>query len=70
MDAGRIFQQLFNMIFRRAMNTAINKGIDHVARKGRPPGQMTAEERKQANAARDMTKKARQAAKIARRLGR
>ena len=66
MDASRIFQQLFNMFFRRALN----RGIDHVARKGKPSGQMTPAERKQAKAAREMTKRARQAAKITRRLGR
>ncbi len=70
MDLGRIIQMVFNQVMRRAVNTGINKGIDLAARKGKPAGQMTADDRKQAASAREMAKRARQAAKITRRMGR
>lgn len=67
-------QQLINMVIRtvtrRLINLGINKGMDVVARKGKPKGHITAGDRKQAQDARALAKRARQAAKITRRLGR
>ena len=68
------FDQIFNMIsrlfVRRATSWGINKGINTVAGKGKPPGQMTEQERHLANKGRDAAKMARKAARITRRLGR
>jgi hypothetical protein len=55
---------------RRTINTGINKGIALAARKGKPASEATPEDRKQAASARQMAKRARQAARITRRLGR
>jgi antitoxin (DNA-binding transcriptional repressor) of toxin-antitoxin stability system len=61
---------LINKVVGMFMRRAANKGIDHVARKGKPVAQMTPMERTQAQKAREMTKRARKAASITRRLGR
>lgn len=68
MDLGKIVQMILNMVLRRAVNFGINKGIDAVAGKGKPAAQMTPEERKAAATSRAAVKRARQAAKITRRL--
>ncbi|MCV2872979.1 hypothetical protein OEZ71_11805 [Defluviimonas sp. WL0050] len=70
MDAQRLINTIVNIVTRRLINLGINKGIDTVARKGKPKNKMTAEDRKQAQDARALAKRARQAAKITRRLGR
>lgn len=66
MDMNRIFT-MFSRIFVRK---AVNKGIDVATRRGKAPAEMSAAERKQAADARAMIKRARQAARITRRLGR
>lgn len=70
MDLNRLLNMIMNMLFRRAVNTGINKGIKHFAGKGKPAAEMTTQERAQAAKGRDMQKRARQAARITRRLGR
>ncbi len=66
----RIINMFLNRLMRRGVNTAINHGIKRVAGKGKPAGQMTAAERSQEQTARATVKRARQAARITRRLGR
>ncbi len=70
MDFGRIVQMLINRFMGRAINTGINKGIEFAARKGKPVAEMTPADRKQAAANRDLAKRARQASRIARKIGR
>lgn len=70
MDLNRIVNMILNIVLRRAINTGINKGINHFAGKGKPASEMSDAERKQAADARALTKRARQAARITRRLGR
>lgn len=62
----RIINILINQVVRRFVNIGVKKGINHFAAKGKPvqPGQP------HTNAARETAKRARQAAKITRRLGR
>lgn len=64
----RIIQMFLNKLLSRFMNTAINKGVDYAARRGKAPGQMTDADHEQARQAKDALKRARQAAKLARRI--
>ena len=61
--------QFLRSIMNRLTNRGINKGIDYVARRG-SGGKATPANQKQARMARDAVKRARQAARITRRLGR
>jgi hypothetical protein len=64
----RIINMIINQVIRRFVNIGVNKGISHFAGKGKAP--TTPQDHVQTNAAREATKRARQAAKITRRLGR
>lgn len=64
----RMIQMILNKLLGRLVNTAINKGVDYAARGGKSPEQMTPEERQQARAGKEMAKRARQAAKLTRRI--
>ena len=66
----RIINMIINQVIRRFVNIGINKGFDHFSGKGKAAGQMTKADHAQANSGRDLAKRARQAAKITRRLGR
>ena len=74
MDFAKLLSQIGNMVFRRLLNkgvnAGVNKGMEMMARKGKPG---TASPQAQANLstdARAAAKRARQAAQLARRLGR
>ncbi len=66
--------QLLNMVTRTLTRTliafGIKKGINLAAGKGKPAAQMTHAEREQAKTARAAVKRARQAARLTRRIGR
>ena len=64
MDWNRLFSMLSKMFIR----TAVNKGISFAARRGKDPKDMTPEERKQAQNARQMADKAQKAARLGRRF--
>ena len=64
----RIIQMILNKLLGRLVNTAVNKGVDYAARRGKAPEQMTAADHDQARQAKEMTKRARQAAKLGRRI--
>ncbi|MDF2140016.1 hypothetical protein [Paenirhodobacter sp. CAU 1674] len=68
MTLDRLITTAINTIMRRLLNLGITKGIDMAAGKGKSQAQMTPEERKQAQNARAAVKRARQAARITRRL--
>ncbi len=70
MSIDRIISMIMNQIMRRVINTGINKGISHFAGKGKSASKMTEAEKAQAGTGRETAKRARQAAKITRRLGR
>jgi hypothetical protein len=63
---NRILQQLFRMF----LNRGINAGIDKAAGSGKSHKDMTPEERAAAKAARETAKRARQAIRMGRRIGR
>ena len=64
MDMNRLISMLTRMFVRKAVRT----GVDYAARKGKPEGEMTPEERKQAQSAKAMADKAQKASRLARRF--
>ena len=66
----RILQMILNAVLRQFINRGVKTGIDYAARRGKPASQMTPEERAQSEDARALAKHARQAANLARKLGR
>ena len=67
---GRLIQMILHRLLGRLINKGINTGINHFAGGGKPADQMTPAEREQASEAQKTAKRARQAANLARRLGR
>ena len=66
----RIIQMIINSVIRQFVNRGVKAGIDHVAGRGKPASAMTPLERQQAQSAKETAKRARQAANLARKLGR
>lgn len=64
MNMNRLFGMLIRMFLRKAVNT----GIRHMASRGKPRSEQTPEERHQAASAGAMADRAKQAARIGRRL--
>lgn len=67
MSLDSIINMLTRMITRRAMAWGINKGIGRIAKSGGKPGKVSA---KRARDMRAGVKRARQAARLTRRIGR
>lgn len=68
MDFTRLINTLTRMFTRKAVNFGIRKGTDMMAGKGKPGA--SAAHKAQSQTARETAKRARQAARITRRLGR
>lgn len=68
MDLGRLVQMIVNQVIRRLVNLGMTKGIDTVANRGKAPRSMTPEERQAAQNTRAAVKRARQAARLTRRM--
>ena len=66
----RLIQMIINMVFRQAVNRGVKSGINRLAGGGKPKSAMTPDERQQAQNAQSIARKARQAANLARRMGR
>ncbi|MFP5478302.1 MAG: hypothetical protein ACLGIE_01245 [Alphaproteobacteria bacterium] len=64
MDWNRLINQLTRMFLRKA----VNKGIDMAARRGKADADLTPEERKRAQSAKQMADKAQKAARLGRRF--
>lgn len=60
----RIIMMIFNQVIRRFVNIGVNKSINHLSKGTGPAAEA------QSAGARDLAKRARQAARITRRLGR
>ena len=67
MNLNQFFNMLSRMITHRLLNWGINKGIRQMNSSG---GKQTVQQRQREKATRRMVKRARQAARITRRLGR
>ena len=70
MNVNQIVNMVLRMVVNRLLRRGIDAGIDRVAGKGRPAGQMTPEERRRAQAAKQGAGRARQALRLGRRIGR
>jgi hypothetical protein len=70
MDLSRILNMVINMVIRKLVGRGVDAGINYAAGRGRPAEDMTPEEAAQAQEARAISKRARQAAGLAKRLGR
>ena len=68
MNLNQLINMVVNIVTRRLVNFGINKGIDAVSRKPDGKTPMTPDEAKQAQTTREAVKRARQAARITRRL--
>ena len=66
----RIIQMIINAVLRQLVNRGVKSGIDYASRGGKPVSQMTPDERAQTLDAKALAKRARQAANLARKLGR
>ena len=62
------FERIIRMLMRRLVNRGISAGINHVSRKGKAPEDMTPAERRKAREMRQNAKRARQAARMMRRM--
>ena len=62
--------QIINMILRLFAGPALRSGAAYFASRGKKPAEMTPEARKQAVAAKATAKRARQAMRLMRRMGR
>ena len=69
MNASGIGRMAIRMLLRRLIKTGVNTGIDSVLGKKKPQGDMTPEERRQAQAGKQSSKRAKQAMKASRRIG-
>lgn len=68
MNLNQIINMLIRMVMKRLMNFGITRGIEMAAGKGKAPAEMTPAERKAAGDMRAAAKRARQAARITRRM--
>ncbi|AUH32197.1 hypothetical protein [Paracoccus tegillarcae] len=66
---NRFLNQMMRQLINRLTNRGINSGIDYMSRRG-SGGKATPQNRQQAKVTRDAVKRARQAARITRRIGR
>lgn len=66
----RIIQMIINAVLRQLVNRGVKSGIDYAARGGKPASQLTPDERAQTQDAKALANRARQAANLARKLGR
>ena len=63
-----IVNMLIRMVMRRLLNKGIKAGLNRMAHRGKPGGQMTPEDRAQAGQGRQPAKRAHQTASVTRRL--
>ena len=69
MDPNRMINMVINTVMRRLINLGVSKGFDMASGKGPTAEPLTPEQKTQAKAGQEMSKKARQGAKLARRIG-
>ena len=73
MNLNGLLNQFTRILTNRLMNWGVNKGINTMARRSggtTPTGKMTPQARKQEKTTREAVKRAREAARITRRMGR
>lgn len=70
MTFERVINMVVNVVLRRVINAGISKGMGLWSRRGKASGPVVPPEARHHDAARANVRRARQAAKITRRLGR
>ena len=70
MDLSRIINMIINMVLRKVVGKGVDAGINYAVGRGKPAEELTPEERAQGQEAKALAKRARQAAGLARRIGR
>ncbi len=68
MNLNSIIQMITNLLIRKAVNKGVDMGIDYASRRGKPVADMTPEDHAQAQSGKAMAKRAKQAARLTRRL--
>ncbi|MEJ2031201.1 MAG: hypothetical protein P8X66_15430 [Maritimibacter sp.] len=68
MNPERLLMMFLRPLIRRLVNRGVDAGIDRVAGKGKSRDEMTPAERQQAKQAREMSKRAKLAMRITRRM--
>lgn len=68
MDFNRLITMAMSMFMKRFISTAVDKGIDYAARRGKPEAEMTEAERNQASQGRQMADRAKQIRNATRRF--
>ncbi len=68
MNFNSIIQMITNLLIRKVVNKGVDMGIDYASRRGKPAADMTPEDHAQAQSAKAMAKRAKQAARLTRRL--
>jgi hypothetical protein len=66
----RVIQMIINAVLRQLVNRGVRSGIDYATRGGKPASALSPEERAQSQDANALARRARQAANLAKRLGR
>jgi hypothetical protein len=70
MDLSRLINMIVNMVLRKVVNKGVDAGITYAAGRGKSGKDLSGDESAQAASAKETVKRARQAANLARRLGR
>lgn len=68
MDFNRLITMAMSMFMKRFIATAVDKGIDYAARRGKPEAEMTEAERASAGQGRQMADRAKQIRNATRRF--
>jgi len=70
MNANQMINMVMRLFIRKVMNRGIDAGLKYATRRGKKPENMTPEDQAQERAGKETAKRARQAAKLGRRIGR
>ncbi len=70
MNLSKLIQMVINIVMRKAINKGVAVGVGYASRRGKSQGAMTPDDLAQAHDAKQMAERAKQAAKLARKLGR
>ncbi|WP_138424004.1 hypothetical protein [Maritimibacter alexandrii] len=68
MNIERMITMVVRMVLGRLVHKGVDAGIDYASRRGKPQGEMTAEDRQRAKAANQTARRAKQASKLVRRI--
>ena len=64
----RFIQMVLNTVMRRMVNLVVNKGFSHFSNRGKTTADLTGADRAQAKSAKDLANRARDIARLARKI--